>query len=543
MQLTIWHIFIVSAILGGLLSLGTRALRKPDNLWVDFLKNFVGVLFIISGLVKAIDPIGTALKMEEYFEEFARVFREPISSLSESLSHAALPFSVFMIVLEIGLGVAFIFGTQRKFTAWLNAVIIVFFTLLTGFTFLTSYTPGAMSLMLMVGTVATLAIVAVQVKNPYVRWGSVAAALLFLALNPYNFLMVHDTVNGEWVDTRFWLADLTHGDKYGAGHWKYDRNQMRVTDCGCFGDFIKLKPKISFTKDLILLLPTVIFLLFWKKITPLTNKKFVLDAVSLGLVVLLTVFCFYNTHWNEPVVDFRPFKTGTDLLAERKACMDNPTKVQKIYTYVNKQNGQALEITDEDFSKRWKEFSDTAVWKNDMTKMVEKVTKEGCTSKIKDMYLDADPYEYLPQIFPAMSQNLDSLFELAAAQHKDYERDLTGNDIISKLFLLDDKQQFLVVINDMKHANGVACQEKVAPLLKEAKAANLGVYCLYSGATADEAKAFAQTYQLDCPMIFGDEKLLKTMCRGNPAVFSLKQGKVLHKWHWRNIPTFAQAKL
>ena len=35
---------------------------------INIIRIFVGLLFIFSGLVKANDPLGTAYKMEEYFE-------------------------------------------------------------------------------------------------------------------------------------------------------------------------------------------------------------------------------------------------------------------------------------------------------------------------------------------------------------------------------------------------------------------------------------------------------------------------------------------
>jgi hypothetical protein len=170
--------------------------------------------------------------------------------------------------------------------------------------------------------------------------------------------------------------------------------------------------------------------------------------------------------------------------------------------------------------------------------MVEKVTKEGCTSKIKDMFIDADPYEKLPLIFPAMSPNLDSLFEAAAQQYPAHERDLTSNDIFSKLFLLDDRQQFVVVINDLKHCHWEAVKQQVAPLVKDAKSAGFAAYLLFAGGTTEEAEELVRQHGLDCAVMFGDEKLLKTMCRGNPSVFRLQQGKVLNKWHWRQLPAF-----
>ena len=44
-----------------------KFLFKQSNLPINFLRYFVGVWFVFSGVVKAIDPAGTAIKMEEYF--------------------------------------------------------------------------------------------------------------------------------------------------------------------------------------------------------------------------------------------------------------------------------------------------------------------------------------------------------------------------------------------------------------------------------------------------------------------------------------------
>ena len=56
---------------------------------------FVGVLFIFSGLVKLNDPMGTAIKMEEYFE----VFSNDISSLFHYLVPIALSVGLFVVIL------------------------------------------------------------------------------------------------------------------------------------------------------------------------------------------------------------------------------------------------------------------------------------------------------------------------------------------------------------------------------------------------------------------------------------------------------------
>jgi uncharacterized membrane protein YphA (DoxX/SURF4 family) len=88
---------------------------------------FVGGLFIFSGLIKVNDPIGTAIKLEEYFEVFATDF----SAFFHVFVPWSLPMSVVFSVLEVVLGVAVLVKFRMRLTAWLLLLLIVFFTFLT----------------------------------------------------------------------------------------------------------------------------------------------------------------------------------------------------------------------------------------------------------------------------------------------------------------------------------------------------------------------------------------------------------------------------
>ena len=87
----------------------------------------VGVLFIFSGLVKVNDPKGTAIKLEEYFEVFASDF----TPLFRELVPYSLYIAVFIIVLEVILGVAVLIWWRMRGMAWVLLVLISFFTFLT----------------------------------------------------------------------------------------------------------------------------------------------------------------------------------------------------------------------------------------------------------------------------------------------------------------------------------------------------------------------------------------------------------------------------
>ena len=90
---------------------------------VRLVQMAVGGLFIFSGLVKMNDPVGFGFKLEEYFSETVLniPFLEPFS----------LQLAVLLVIVEVLLGAALIFGLWKKLTLWLLTAMIVFFTFLT----------------------------------------------------------------------------------------------------------------------------------------------------------------------------------------------------------------------------------------------------------------------------------------------------------------------------------------------------------------------------------------------------------------------------
>jgi uncharacterized membrane protein YphA (DoxX/SURF4 family)/peroxiredoxin len=93
------------------------------NIITQFSRIFVGILFIISGLIKLNDPIGFSYKLAEYFSE--PVFNIPF------LVPAALSLSLFLVIVEVVLGVMLLIGYKAQFTIWSLLLMIVFFTFLT----------------------------------------------------------------------------------------------------------------------------------------------------------------------------------------------------------------------------------------------------------------------------------------------------------------------------------------------------------------------------------------------------------------------------
>ena len=105
---------------------------------VRLVQIFVGVLFIISGLVKANDPIGLSYKMQEFFELWNEGFAQGsfVRNTLQFFHGQSLTLSVIMITLEIVAGVALLVAWKKKAVLWLLLLLIVFFTFLTGYAYL-----------------------------------------------------------------------------------------------------------------------------------------------------------------------------------------------------------------------------------------------------------------------------------------------------------------------------------------------------------------------------------------------------------------------
>lgn len=133
-------IFAVTGILGGI-SLFTES-RKVSSMDLDYLPTtnklvwliriFVGLLFLYSGFVKANDYIGFAYKLEEYFGVFASSFPF-FKGFFVFMAGFAKPLAWFISVFEMALGVAVILGWRMNLTIWLSMIMMVFFTVLTGY--------------------------------------------------------------------------------------------------------------------------------------------------------------------------------------------------------------------------------------------------------------------------------------------------------------------------------------------------------------------------------------------------------------------------
>lgn len=83
----------------------------------------VGLVFIFSGYVKLVDPLGSTYKFIDYFQAFHMGFMEPV----------AIYLAVIMSLAEFIIGVALLVGLRMRIAAWAVLIFMSFFTILTFF--------------------------------------------------------------------------------------------------------------------------------------------------------------------------------------------------------------------------------------------------------------------------------------------------------------------------------------------------------------------------------------------------------------------------
>lgn len=97
--------------------------EKSLSLITSIVRTLLGIVFVFSGFVKAIDPLGTTYKIEDYLNAFGGFFPNFI--------WIALPASIALSMFEFALGFSLLFNLKHKFTAWLALIMMLLMTPLT----------------------------------------------------------------------------------------------------------------------------------------------------------------------------------------------------------------------------------------------------------------------------------------------------------------------------------------------------------------------------------------------------------------------------
>lgn len=269
-----------------------------------------------------------------------------------------------------------------------------------------------------------------------------------------------------------------------------------VTDCGCFGDALILTNWQTFFKNIILLIPAITVFYYRntydKSFSDVT--EWVISALLFAFGVMISVYCYYNL----PLIDFRPYSIGTDIAESMKIPKGAPVDKYKT-VLVYEKNGVQKDFSLNSPEKPWSD----STWKWVKTKNI--LLEKGYVPPIHD--------------FAVIDEN---------------GKDVTDSLINNKGYSL------LVISNNINKANKRGL-ERADKLDRKAKELGYSVFGMTSS-SLNVAHNVADKLNLQIPFFSADRVTLKTMIRCNPGVMLIKEGTVLGKWHYRNIPRVDQLK-
>ena len=108
-----------------------------------------------------------------------------------------------------------------------------------------------------------------------------------------------------------------------------------------------------------------------------------------------------------------------------------------------------------------------------------------------------------------------------------------GNGI-TDLVLSDEAYSFILVSADLAKANKEALQ-KLDTLFLYCNQTGINFYSL-SSSIYSEIEQIKTSQQLSLNFYITDETTLKTIIRSNPGLLLLKEGVILAKWHYNDLP-------
>ncbi len=272
----------------------------------------------------------------------------------------------------------------------------------------------------------------------------------------------------------------------------------KVTDCGCFGDFIKLAPIQSFYKDLLLTVLIIIILLGQKGIKEIFGK--VLNRILLAALTIAAIIFTYRNIYYEPIKDFRPYTIGTSI----PDCLKLPPNAKKsiinmVYTYKNKKTGVAKTFPPGQFPEQ----AEYDQW--EFVKREDIIVQKGDEPKCKDFQIT----------------------------------DANGDDQ-TQMFFEEQEAIFFILSPDLKKANANGFKKIIA--ICEAAQKDGKYAFLISGNIAEEVELYKQKYKIPYDAYNMDATPIKTVMRSSPGLLILKQGKILAKYHYNQLPSYAEIK-
>jgi uncharacterized membrane protein YphA (DoxX/SURF4 family) len=248
----------------------------------------------------------------------------------------------------------------------------------------------------------------------------------------------------------------------------------KIKTCGCFGDCIPLTPKVSFIKDLVLMLAIIFLLINHKKVKSNLHK-----ALGIFLLILFTGAVGYGQYYvlqHLPIIDCLPYKRGNDIQEQMKVpegAIPDSVSIQMSFL----KNGKNVQF---DINQFPEDFDSTYVYQDRKEVLIQK--GNGKVAKIIDF----------------------SLFTL-------------NNEDTTKALFNSASPYVLIFSGNI---------DKSIPwetLIKTIQQKNQQVYLI----TADKASALQ--LNLNIPVLVGDMTMIKTAARVWPTVAIMNGSRIMEK--------------
>jgi len=395
-------------------SVGLSLIFNKKQYVLNTARIFSGILFIFSGFVKAVDPLGSKYKFIDYFQAWGMDFLEP----------SALTFGIILSTLELVVGVALLFRILPKLSSFLGFAFMVFFTPVT----------------------------------------------LYLALQ--------QNISGK---------ELVH-------------------DCGCFGDALVLTNWQTFVKNLLILIPVFFAFFYRKRLLPVVDKNKSIKLMIVFVLISLGLSIYALKHL--PPIDYRPYKVGTKLICE--ACQKNKEVDVEEYMYAKFKHTESGEV---------KEFEIMHSWPTDTN--WEYVTPQEPRKVVVE-----------PEVEVVDTLVKEKSFTIEQFMFMKGQEDYTCNVV------KDTNYVFLFVAYNVNEAS-LDAKDVINNVYNWAHEKNYNFYGASSSLDGDIEK-YSSKANIQFPFLGCDDIPLKTIVRANPGLVILKDGVVIDKWHYNDIPSIEE---
>jgi uncharacterized membrane protein YphA (DoxX/SURF4 family) len=489
-----------------------------------FSRMLVGALFVVSGLIKSNDALGFMYKLEEYFE--------PGALNLESWIPYALEIAVFVCIAEVLLGIALLVGALPKLTSILTLGMMVFFTWLTWYT---------------------------------------------ATCDPLGMKMITDATGAN--------IEIA--------------NQC-VLECGCFGNAIPLTAYQSFLKDLFLLIfvipitiasfrnkielndsrtsmiiytgaivMTFLFgylMLDW--IFPILYLIFLLFAASavrrrinhpkvewmMAIAVLIVAGLFqYKTLAHLPLKDYRAYAVGESIIQNRLSAEEvgiSGPKYAYDMIYTNNDSGEEILVkngTHQNFVNSL--FISNHTLKDSINHVIytnndsgeEILVKKGTHQNFVNSFF-SETHTYKDMVKILIKEADENYFEQPRIM--DLIMENAEGDDLTDAVLSKKGYTFFHISKDLEAAvdAGAPAQAAFNALSSEALKAGFEFYGLTNAGT-EYNTSFSAEHSTPYGFLSCDQIELKIIIRSNPGLVLMKDGVIVEKWAWRDIPAFSDLDL